>query len=154
MNLHMWQHPRKTHMWKVYSPAWKKKWCLHMNLTACITPEKCLKDILSSTTLNADGMHWEGFANGILEYIFFFAWLQARSSESWRACQGWRSHLACPWQVRKLKLLFSSLQHPKNFYKQFGTVQLAPHPCWEVSILFVLIRAMYRWFDTCFVSTL
>ena len=56
----MWQRQRKTHTWKAYSPAWKKKWYLHMNLTACITLVKCLKDILSSTTLNADGMHWEG----------------------------------------------------------------------------------------------
>jgi len=56
----MWQHPRKTHTWKVYSPAWRKKWCLHMSLTAYITLAKCSKDILSSTTLNADGMHWKG----------------------------------------------------------------------------------------------
>ncbi|MBP9512642.1 MAG: selenide, water dikinase SelD [Bacteroidales bacterium] len=25
--------------------------------------------------------------------------------------------------------LFSAMQHPKNFYKQFGTVRPAPHPC-------------------------
>jgi hypothetical protein len=28
-----------------------------------------------------------------------------------------------------LPLLFSALQHPKNFYKQFGRVQLGLHPC-------------------------
>jgi hypothetical protein len=32
-------------------------------------------------------------------------------------------------KIVKEQVLFSALQHPKNFYKQFGRVQLALHPC-------------------------
>ena len=73
MNLHMWLRPKKIPTWKVYFPVWKRKWCLHMNLTAYIMLAKCSKDILSSTTLNADGMHWEGvrqWSTGIHFFLF------------------------------------------------------------------------------------
>lgn len=58
---HEFTHPhrKKTLMWKVCFPVWKRKWFSHMNLTACIMHVKCLNDILCITTPNEGDMHWE-----------------------------------------------------------------------------------------------
>ena len=110
----MWQRQRKTHTWKVYSPAWKKKWYLHMNLTACITLVKCLKDILSSTTLNADGMHWEGVRQWSTGIHFFLCLTTSKKQRKLEGLSRVAKPLGLPLTSTEAEAKFAWGQKKKN----------------------------------------
>ena len=114
MNLHMWQHPRKTHTWKVYSPAWRKKLFLHMSLTAYITPEKCLKDILSFTTPNADGMHWEGVRQWSTGIHFFLCLTTSNTKRKLECLSRVAKPLGLPLTSTEAEAKFAWGQKKKN----------------------------------------
>ena len=110
----MWQRQRKTHTWKVYSPAWKKKWYLHMNLTACIMLVKCLKDILSSTTLNADGMHWEGVRQWSTGIHFFLCLTTSNTKRKLEGLSRVAKPLGLPLTSTEAEAKFAWGQKKKN----------------------------------------
>jgi|GEM_PF-5090497 len=114
MNLHMWLRPKKIPTWKVYFPVWKRKWCLHMNLTAYITHGMCSEGILSSTTQSADGMHWEGVRQWSTGIHFFLCLTTSKKKRKLECLSRVAKPLGLPLTSAEVEAKFAWGQKKKN----------------------------------------
>ena len=85
-----------------------------MNLTACIMLVKCLKDILSSTTLNADGMHWEGVRQWSTGIHFFLCLTTSNTKRKLEGLSRVAKPLGLPLTSTEAEAKFAWGQKKKN----------------------------------------